>query len=107
VLTDKNPAQHYGQCYDIASPDPVLTFDDVARIVGEVIGQEVVYDDCDPAAYQHSIRPYHRNQWHSDAVANLFVEIANGSTPGIETTIFQKMMGRPGISFKEFLQKAG
>ena len=47
-----------------------------SRIIGEVIGQEVEYDDCDPDAYQEAIRPYHRNQWHSDAVAYLFAEIA-------------------------------
>ena len=103
VLTT-DPEQHYGQCYDITGPDPVLNFHDVARIIGEVIGQEVEYDDCDPDAYQEAIRPYHRNQWHSDAVARLFAEIADGRTPGIKTDTFQKMMGRPGTSFKEFLQ---
>ena len=104
VLTT-DPEQHYGQCYDITGPDPVLNFEDVARIIGEVIGQDVEYDDCDPDAYQEAIRPYHRNQWHSDAVARLFAEIADGRTPGIKTDTFQKMMGRPGTSFKEFLEK--
>ena len=104
VLTT-DPAQHYGQCYDITGPDPVLNFHDVARIIGEVIGQDVEYDDCDADEYQEAIRPYHRNDWHSDAVARLFAEIADGRTPGIKTDTFQKMMGRPGTSFKEFLQK--
>lgn len=105
VLTDDNSAQHYGQCYDITGPDPVLNFHDIARIVGEVIGRDVEYEDCDPDAFQEAIRPFHRNQWHSDAVAYLFAEIANGETPGIKTSTFQDMMGRPGTSFKEFLQK--
>lgn len=104
VLTT-DPEQHYGQCYDITGPDPVMTFHDVAKVVGEVIGQDVEYDDCDADAYQEAIRPYHRNQWHSDAVAYLFAEIANGNTPGIKTDTFQTMMGRPGTSFKEFLEK--
>ncbi len=105
VLTDEDSAPHYGQCYDICGPDPVFDFNDIANIIGEVIGQEVAYDDCDPAAYQEAIRPYHRNDWHSDAVAYLFAEIANGATPGIKTNTFQDIMGRPGTSFKEFLQK--
>ena len=105
VLTDDNSEQHYGQCYDITGPDPVLNFHDIARIVGEVIGQEVVFDDCDADAFQEAIRPFHRNDWHSDAVAYLFAEIANGETPGIKTNTFQEMMGRPGTSFKEFLEK--
>ena len=104
VLTT-DPQQHYGQCYDITGPDLVLTFNDVAKIVGEVIGQDVDYDDCDADAFQEAIRPFHRNDWHSDAVAYLFAEIANGKTPGIKTNTFQEMMGKPGTSFKEFLQK--
>ena len=104
VMTDANPAQHYGQCYDITGPDPVLTFHDVARIIGEVIGQPVVYNDCDPKAFQEAIRPFHRNQWHSDAVARLFAEIADGRTPGHKTDTFQKIMGRPGRTLKEYLQ---
>jgi len=105
VLTDANSEQHYGQCYDITGPDPVMNFNDIARIVGEVIGREVEYEDCDADAFQEAIRPFHRNQWHSDAVAHLFAEIANGATPGIKTSTFQDMMGRPGRSFKEFLEQ--
>ena len=105
VLTDENSAQHYDQCYNITGPDPVLTFNDVARIIGEVIGQDVEYDNCNAAAFKETIRPFHRNDWHSDAVAFLFEEIENGETPGIKTNTFQEMTGRPGTSFKEFLQQ--
>jgi uncharacterized protein YbjT (DUF2867 family) len=105
VLTDENSEQHFGQCYDITGPDEVMTFDDVAKVVGEVVGREVVYENCDADAFQEAIRPFHRNDWHSDAVAYLFAEIASGETPGIKTSTFQDMMGRPGTSFKEFLQK--
>jgi len=104
ILTDDDSTPHYGQCYDITGPDPVMTFQDVANVIGEVIGQKVEYDDCDPDAFQEAIRPFHRNQWHSDAVAYLFAEIANGNTPGIKTDTFQTMMGKPGTSLKEYLQ---
>lgn len=104
VLTDADSARHHGQCYDITGPDPVMTFHDVARILSEVIGQQVVYDNCDAKAFQEAIRPFHRNQWHSDAVAFLFAEIANGKTPGHKTDTFEKIMGRPGRSLKEYLQ---
>jgi len=103
VLTTDSE-QHYGQCYDITGPDKVMTFDEIAKIIGEVIGQDVEYDDCDAAAFKEAIRPFHRNDWHSDAVAYLFAEIASGETPGIKTSTFQDMMGRPGRSFKEFVQ---
>lgn len=103
ILTDANSAQHYGQCYDITGPDPVMNFQQVAQMIGEVIGQKVVYDNCDPKAFQEAIRPFHRNQWHSDAVARLFAEIANNTTPGHKTDTFQKIMGRPGRSLREYL----
>ncbi|MCP5359851.1 MAG: NmrA family NAD(P)-binding protein [Sinobacteraceae bacterium] len=103
ILTDNNRAQHYGQCYDITGPDPVMNFHQVAQAIGEAIGQPVTYDDCDPKAFQEAIRPFHRNQWHSDAVARLFAEIANGRTPGHRTDTFQKIMGRPGRSLREYL----
>ncbi|MBU6377439.1 MAG: NmrA family NAD(P)-binding protein [Gammaproteobacteria bacterium] len=104
VLTDVDTARHHGQCYDITGPDPVMNFDDIARIIGETIGQPVAYDDCDAKAFQEAIRPFHRNQWHSDAVARLFAEIADGRTPGHATDTFQKIMGRPGRSFREYLK---
>jgi uncharacterized protein YbjT (DUF2867 family) len=103
IMTDPNYTRHFKQCYDITGPDPILTFHDVARIIGEVIGQPVVYDNCDPKAFQEAIRPFHRDQWHSDAVARLFADIASGATPGHKTDTFQKIMGRPGRSLKEYL----
>jgi uncharacterized protein YbjT (DUF2867 family) len=103
ILTDANAAQHHGQCYDITGPDPVMTFQQVAQVIGDVIGQKVIYEDCDPRAFQEAIRPFHRNQWHSDAVARLFAEIASGRTPGHKTDTFQKIMGRPGRSLREYL----
>jgi uncharacterized protein YbjT (DUF2867 family) len=104
VLTDANSATHYSKCHDITGPDPVMTFQDIANAIGEVIGQDVEFDDCDADAFQEAIRPFHRNDWHSDAVANLFAEIANGGTPGIKTNTFQEIMGKPGMSLKEYLQ---
>jgi uncharacterized protein YbjT (DUF2867 family) len=103
ILTDANSAPHYGQCYDITGPDPVMNFSQIAQAIGEAIGQKVVYESCDPKAFQEAIRPFHRNQWHSDAVARLFADIANDSTPGHRTDTFQKIMGRPGRSLKEYL----
>jgi len=104
ILTDENSQQHYGQCYDITGPDPVMTFAEIARIIGEAIGKEVVYEHADPKAYQEKLRPFVTSDWHSDAVAQLFAEIADGTTPGHKTDTFEKIMGRPGRSLKEYLE---
>ncbi|MBM4229869.1 MAG: NAD-dependent epimerase/dehydratase family protein [Gammaproteobacteria bacterium] len=104
LLTDPHAAQHHDRCYDITGPDPVMNFHDIAKVIGEVVGQPITYDDCDAKAFQETIRPFHRNQWHSDAVAHLFAEIADGRTPGRKTDTFQKIMGQPGRSLREYLQ---
>ena len=107
ILTDENREQHFGQCYDITGPDPVMTFAEIAAVMGEVLGKEVKYVPADPKKFQEAMRPFVTSDWHSDAVAHLFAEIADGTTPGIKTDTFQKIMGKPGTSFKEFLQSLG
>jgi uncharacterized protein YbjT (DUF2867 family) len=104
ILTDGNSETRYGQCYDITGPDPVMTFAEIAAQIGEALGQDVKYVPADPKAFQEAMRPFVTSDWHSDAVAHLFAEIADGTTPGIKTDTFQKIMGRPGKSFKEFVQ---
>ena len=48
-----------------------------------------------------------RNEWYRqqarDELARLFAEIANDKTPGHKTDTFQKIMGRPGRSLREYL----
>jgi uncharacterized protein YbjT (DUF2867 family) len=105
ILTDENAGQHYGQCYDISGPDEVMTFAEIAAVMSEVLGRDIEYVDCDPDAFKEVLRPFQRNDWHTEAVAILFAEISDGTTPGVKTSIFQDMMGRPGTSFREFLQK--
>jgi uncharacterized protein YbjT (DUF2867 family) len=101
---DAGAKQHYGQCYDITGPDKVMTFAEVAQVMSQAIGREIVYDDCDPKAFQEAMRPFVSSDWHSDAVAHLFAEIADDTTPGKKTDTFQKIMGRPGRTFLEFLR---
>ncbi|MGI9292289.1 MAG: NmrA family NAD(P)-binding protein [Gammaproteobacteria bacterium] len=105
ILTDGNKEQHYGQVYDITGPDPVMTFAEIAQQVGEALGTEVKYVAADPQKFQEIMRPFVSSDWHSDAVAHLFAEIADGTTPGIKTDTFEKIMGHPGRSFKEFVKE--
>jgi len=104
LLTSDNPKQHYSHCYDITGPDKVMTFAEVAQVMSQALGREIVYDDCDPKAFQEAMRPFVSSDWHSDAVAHLFAEIADDTTPGKKTDTFQKVMGRPGRTFLEFLR---
>jgi uncharacterized protein YbjT (DUF2867 family) len=104
VLTDTDSTPHYGQCYDITGPDGVMTFSDIAAAMAAALGRDVTYSDADPKAYQEAIRPFVTSDWHSDSVAQLFSEIADGTTPGIATDTFEKIMGRPANGFKNFVK---
>ncbi len=95
---------HIGKSYDFSGPE-LLNFDQIAECFGEVLGREVVYDDCDPVEYLKAIRPFLTSDWHSDSIAILFAEIADGTTPGKVNDIFQKVVGREPISFTEFLRR--
>ena len=106
ILTDDNSAQHFGQCYDITGPDPVMSFTEIATQMGEAFGKEVKYVAVDPQKFQEIMRPFLSSDWHSNAVAHLFAEIADGTTPGIKTDTFEKVMGRSGRSFEEFLKSS-
>lgn len=95
--------QHYGQSYDISGPE-LMDFNQIAEAFGDVLGQEVKYVDADPAAYKERMRQFLTSDWHSDAVETLFAEIADKTTPGHVTDTFEKIVGRPPTSFREFLK---
>ena len=95
--------KHYGQSYDISGPE-LLDFNQIAAVFGDVLGKEVVYVDADPKAYKEILRPFQTSDWHSDAVMVLFKEIADKTTPGHVNDTFEKIVGHPPTSFKEFLQ---
>ena len=95
---------HLSKSYDFSGPE-LLNFDQIAQCFGEVLGRDVVYEDCDPGEYKKAISQFFRSDWHSDAVARLFAEIADGTTPGEVNDTFQKVVGREPMSFTEFLRQ--
>ncbi len=95
---------HLSKSYDFSGPE-LLNFDQIAQCFGEVLGREVVYEDCDPGEYKKAISQFFRSDWHSDAVARLFAEIADGTTPGEVNDTFQKVVGREPMPFTEFLRQ--
>ncbi|MEC9374765.1 MAG: NmrA family NAD(P)-binding protein [Pseudomonadota bacterium] len=94
--------QHYNKCYDVTGTD-LLTFSQIAEQMSEVLGIKVEYENCDPNGFKEMLRPFMTSDWHSEAVAILFSEIADNTTPGELTDCFQKLVGREPISFKEFV----
>jgi len=102
LLSDDS--KHLGKSYDLSGPD-LLDFSQVAAIIAEVLGRDVSYLAADSKAFQEKMRPFVTSDWHSDAVATLFGEIADKTTPGHVETTFQEIMGRPPKSLKQMLQE--
>jgi uncharacterized protein YbjT (DUF2867 family) len=93
---------HAGQSYEITGPE-LLSFHDVAARFTEVLGTKVSYVPGDPAAYLEILKKVLPNEWHANAVSQLFREIAEGSAAHVTDT-FRRLMGREPISLAQFIR---
>jgi uncharacterized protein YbjT (DUF2867 family) len=93
---------HEGQSYEITGPE-LLTFAEVADRFSEVLGKKITYVPADPAAYHEILKKVLPNEWHANAVAELFREIAEGGLK-YKTDTFRKLMGREPISLSQFIR---
>lgn len=93
---------HEGKSYEITGPQ-LLTFGQVAERFSEVLGRKINYVAADPAAYLEILKRVLPNEWHANAVSQLFAQIAEGGL-NHTTDVFKKLMGREPISLTQFLR---
>jgi uncharacterized protein YbjT (DUF2867 family) len=93
---------HEGKSYEITGPE-LLNFHEVADRFSEALGTKISYVAADPAAYREILKKVLPNEWHSNAVAELFRQIAEGGLH-YKTDTFQKLMGRAPISLLQFVR---
>jgi len=93
---------HEGKGYEITGPE-LLSFHQVAERFSEVLGTTIRYVPADPAAYLAILKRVLPNEWHANAVSELFREIAEGEAPHVTDT-FTRLMGRKPISLAQFLR---
>ncbi len=93
---------HENKSYDVTGPE-LLTFHQVAERFSEVLGRPVTYVNIPLEDYMKILEPYLTSQWHADAVAELFAEIAAG---GLERTTddVRRVLGREPISLTRFIE---
>jgi uncharacterized protein YbjT (DUF2867 family) len=99
TLTGKG---HEGKSYEITGPE-LLSFHQVAERFTEVLGTKISYIPADQMVYLGILKRVLPNEWHANAVSELFREIAEGAAPHTTDT-FQKLMGRPPISLLQFIR---
>ena len=87
---------------DVITGPEILSFYEVAEIFSQVLGKQVDYVDVPMDAYKETLGQFLTNQWHLDAVIDLFKGIAEG---GIEdkTDTFNELMGETPKSLSQFL----
>lgn len=92
---------HESMNHEITGPE-ILSFYEVAEIFSHVLGKQVDYVDVPMDAYKETLGQFLTNQWHLDAVIDLFKGIAEG---GIEdkTDTFNELMGETPKSLSQFL----
>ena len=92
---------HESMNHEITGPE-ILSFYEVAEIFSQVLVKQVDYVDVAMDAYKETLGQFLTNQWHLDAVIDLFKGIAEG---GIEdkTDTFNELMGETPKSLSQFL----
>ena len=94
-------AGHESMNHEITGPE-ILSFYEVAEIFSRALGKQVDYVDVPMDAYKETLGQFLTNQWHLDAVIDLFKGIAEG---GIEdkTNTFNELTGETPKSLSQFL----
>ena len=92
---------HESMNHEITGPE-ILSFYEVAEIFSQVLGKQVDYVDVPMDAYKETLGQFLTNQWHLDAVIDLFKGIAEG---GIEdkTDTFSELIEETPKSLSQFL----
>ena len=100
VLTGQG---HENQSYEITGPE-MLSFADVADRFSEVLGEQIEYVDMPADAYRKVLSQFLTQEWHLNAVCDLFNDVKEGATPLHVTDTFEQLMGREPISLEEFIK---
>ena len=94
---------HESMNHEITGPE-ILSFNEVAEIFSKGLDKQVDYVDVPLAAYKETLGQFLTNQWHLDAVIDLFKGIADR---GIEekTDTYSELMGESPKSLSEFISE--
>ena len=92
---------HRNQSYDLTGSE-LVTFDDVAAVMTDVLGRPVRFVDQTPEAFREVLSQFLPPGWQLDGVCELFGEIAGGSLAHKTDTV-RDILGRDPISIRQFV----
>jgi uncharacterized protein YbjT (DUF2867 family) len=102
VLQD--PAAHAGRTYDLTGPE-ALTFTEMAEILSEHIGRNVIFvDETIEEAYA-SREPFGAPDWQVEAWVSTYTAVANGEMGPASDDVLT-VTGQPPMSLSQFLSES-
>lgn len=96
---------HHGRSYDLTGPQS-LSLADAARIISEVTGREIRYQDETVAQAYRSRSGYGAPAWQLDAWVSTYTAIAAGELAPVTGDV-QLVTGHPATGLAELLTAAG
>lgn len=96
---------HEGSAYDITGPE-LLSYHDVARIVSEVLGRPVGYQDIPPAAARQALIGMGLPEWNVDGILELMDQMRAGEYAKLSDAVFEVGKKDPN-RLKDFVRQHG
>lgn len=101
LLTTDN-SDYKGQIYNLTGPES-LSYYEIAQIVSEAIGKEIVYKPISLAESKAGMLKFGMPEWNAASLEELYGAFASGKYADLSDD-FVKLMAREPISFKQFMQ---
>lgn len=96
----RDPGPHAGRAYALTGPS-ALSYGDVARAIGDLVGRPVEYEARPPAEFRASLLEAGIPPWRADdlaAIASAYAEDEN-----VPSDDLAELLGRPAASIERFL----
>jgi len=98
------PEAHRGAVHTLTGPE-AITFDEVARILSDVLARPIRYEPASIAGYAHHLRRHRNMPWMQILVQTiLHVGLRRGDAEQVEPTVAQ-ITGRPPGSLRDYVER--
>ena len=97
--------RHAGQTYRLGYD--VKSYDEVAQVMSEVLGQPFRYDAQSPDVFLENMRAAGAEMAYMSCVHDNFTRMAAGTIPGVDQVFdnFQAITGREPVRWVDFVRK--
>jgi len=95
---------HASKSYETTGPE-LLSFAQAAERMSAALGKKVEYVDMPMETYKQALGRFLTNEWHLNAVCDLFLDIAEEHDPVYTTDTVKELIGREPLSLQKFIEE--